>query len=160
MGMYCTVSAVSPSAAAQLRANPDNAEPAFAGRAANSSVHLEKSWHGLHYLLTGSATAESGPLAFLLAGGDEIGEDDGYGPPRLFDPNAVRAIDAALATVTNDALWSRFDAGAMESEGVYPGTWDEDEADLREEYTTYFGELKGLIGRARNGGMGVVVSLS
>lgn len=159
MGMYCSVTAVRPEVVAQLRANPGDAGPAFAGRAADASVDLEKSWHGLHYLLTGSATEGSGPLAFLLHGGAEIGEDDGYGCPRLIDPDGVRAIDAALAAVTDDGLWSRFDAGAMESQGVYPGIWDEDEAELREEYTTYFRELKGLIGRARAGGMGVVVAI-
>lgn len=159
MGMYCSVRAVRPAVVAQLRANPGDAGPAFAGSAADASVHLEKSWHGLHYLLTGSATEGSGPLAFLLQGGTEIGEDDGYGCPRLIEPDGVRAIDAALSAVTDDVLWNRFDADAMESEGVYPGVWDEDEEELREEYTTYFGELKGLIGRAHAGGMGVLVAL-
>ena len=46
-------------------------------RGQTPSVHLEKAWHGLHFLLTGSAGESCVPLGFLLEGGQEVGEDDG-----------------------------------------------------------------------------------
>ncbi len=124
------------------------------------SVHLEKAWHGLHYLLTGSAGEGGLPLGFLLEGGREIGEDLGYGSPRLFEHAEVQHLNAALTPIGDDELWSRFDPVAMEAEGVYPGIWDEEEEQLREEYVTYFQELKQVVAQASTRDMGLLVILS
>jgi Domain of unknown function (DUF1877) len=158
MGMHVNVRAVRSADLPGLRANGlDLASPL---RNHVPSVHLEKAWHGLHYLLTGSAGEGGLPLGFLLEGGREVGEDLGYGSPRLFEPDEVQHLNAVLAPITDDELWSRFDPDAMEAEGVYPGIWDEEEADLREEYVTYFLELKQVVAQASIGGMGLVVILS
>jgi hypothetical protein len=37
---------------------------------------LEKSWHGLHFLLTGDAWMGDPPLNFLTMGGEEVGDID------------------------------------------------------------------------------------
>ncbi|HLJ93199.1 MAG TPA: YfbM family protein [Gemmataceae bacterium] len=124
------------------------------------SVHLEKAWHGLHFLLTGSAGESGVPLGFLLEGGQEVGEDDGYGAPRLFQPGEVQQINAALAPISDDKLWGRFDAELMEAENIYPCIWDEEEEELRDEYLTYFHELKKVVAQAAEGGMGLLVTLS
>ena len=125
-----------------------------------SSVHLEKAWHGLHFLLTGSAGESGVPLGFLLEGGQEVGEDDGYGAPRLFQPGEVQQINAALAPISDDELWGRFDPELMEAESIYPGIWDEGEEELRDEYLTYFHELKKVVALAGEGEMGLLVTLS
>jgi hypothetical protein len=72
------------------------------------------------------------PLGFLLEGGQEVGEDDGA--PRLFRPDEVQQINAALAPTSDEELWGRLDPELMEAESVYPGIWDEEEEELREEY--------------------------
>ncbi len=130
------------------------------GRGQTPGVHLEKSWHGLHFLLTGSAGESGVPLGFLLEGGQEVGEDDGYGAPRLFQPKEVQVISAALAPISDDELWSHFDPERMEAENIYPGIWDEEEEELRDEYLTYFHELKQVVAQAGAGGMGLLVTLS
>jgi hypothetical protein len=118
---------------------------------------LEKAWHGLHFLLTGDVEEGSGPLAFLLAGGEQLdGDDEG---PRWFSPAETANIHQALSRVSDDALWSRFDAEQMQDLGVYPGIWDEDEADLREEYLGYFHELKGVVAAAAQSGRGLLVTI-
>jgi hypothetical protein len=43
-------------------------------------LEVDKAWHGLHFLLTGSAWEGSFPLNFIVAGGQEVGDDLGYGP--------------------------------------------------------------------------------
>ena len=48
----------------------------------------------------------------------------------------------------------------MEAESIYPGIWDEEEEELREEYLTYFHELKQVVAQAGEGGMGLLVTLS
>lgn len=157
MGMRVHVRAVRPTDIQRL----EQAE-GYAGqqRGQTPSVHLEKAWHGLHFLLTGSAGESGVPLGFLLEGGQEVGEDDGYGAPRLFQPGEVQQIHAALAPISDDELWGRFDPERMEAESIYPGIWDEEEEELREEYLSYFHELKKVVAQAGVGGMGLVVTLS
>ena len=158
MGMTVHVRAVRPADLPRLQANGLDLVSSLRNQV--PSVHLEKAWHGLHYLLTGSAGAGGLPLGFLLEGGREVGADLGYGSPRLIEPLEVQNLNAALAPITDDALWSRFNPQAMEAEGVYPGIWDEEEEELRDEYVTYFQELKKVVAQASDGGMGLLVILS
>ena len=52
---------------------------------------LDKAWHGIHYLLTGTAWAGAEPLNFIVCGGTEVGDIDvGYGPARVFSSNDVK----------------------------------------------------------------------
>lgn len=145
MSMCCIIKAINPNADLNQRA---------------PFVSVEKAWHGLHYLLTGSASEGDLPLGFLLQGGEEVGEDDGYGSPRLFEHAQVRELDAALSAVSDDDLWSRFDPEQMSEQGVYPDCWDEEEADLREEYLHYFHEVKSLVHRASAEKCGLLVMLT
>lgn len=42
---------------------------------------MDKAWHGIHYLLTGTAWEGDPPLNFLVTGGREVGtEEIGIGP--------------------------------------------------------------------------------
>jgi hypothetical protein len=120
---------------------------------------LEKSWHGLHYLLTGSARGGKEPLCFLNRGGRPVGRALGYGRPRLLGADFVRRLDAALRGVSDDTLWGRFDPARFTAEGIYPFIWDEPEDQLRDEYLGYFHRLKGFVSRvaARGGELLVVV---
>jgi hypothetical protein len=121
-------------------------------------VSLEKAWHGLHYFLTGEVWEGHGPLAFLLAGGEQLTDDDDM-PTRWFTPEETVEIDRALSAVSDKQLWSRFDADEMESQQIYPGIWDEDEEDLKEEYLGYFHELKKVVSLAAKNGQGLVVTI-
>src|SRR5438094_1170110 len=61
------------------------------------SLDLDKSWHGLHYLLTRSAWEGEGSVAFLIHGGEMIDLD--MSSARVFWPQQVEQIDAALSEV-------------------------------------------------------------
>ena len=124
-------------------------------------VELEKSWHGLHYLLTGSAWDAAGPLAFLAAGGEAVaGADGGYGPARLLSVEETRQVHSALSSIGDEQLWSRFDAEDMFTQGVYPEIWDEPEEELKDEYLSYFQGLKKLVAEAAGQGDCLLVYLS
>ncbi len=157
MGMYCEVSAAS-----QEDLGQHSEEAGLGGlfgvdTATTDGVSLEKAWHGLHFLLTGEVWGGEGPLAFLLAGGAQVGDDEEA--PRWFTPQETANIHHALSGVSGDTLWSRFDANEMEQREIYPGIWDEDEEDLKEEYLTYFHELKQVVAAAVQSGRGLLVAI-
>jgi hypothetical protein len=157
--MHCVVRAVEPSAIDHLDGDEIVSVLPRVRDSANT-VRLEKSWHGLHYLLTGRAAESGEQLGFLLEGGTEVGEDLGYGPARAFYPEEVQRLSAALTGISDDELWSRYDPEQMEAEDVYPGIWDEEESELREEYLEYFGQLKSLVQRAGKTNKALLIVLS
>lgn len=159
MGMYCEVAAALPQDLERF-ADPSNVFGGVLQRSAvaTSAVSLEKAWHGLHYLLTGEAWEGDGPLAFLLSGGEQLGDDE-ESPVRWFTPDETILIHQSLSAVTDHELWSRFNPEEMEEQGIYPGIWDEAEEDLQEEYLTYFHELKEVVESATRSGGGLVITI-
>ncbi len=147
MSMILTVNAVTPDQIEALLAKPDTLDDVLGVDSARK-LSLEKAWHGLHFLLTGSASGGTGPEAVLLAGGKPFGKDLGYGPARLLRPEGVHALSATLSSISDDQLWRNYDAPRMTDECIYPFIWDEDEADLRAEYLGYYHALKSIVGRA------------
>jgi hypothetical protein len=91
MSMLCWVLGLSPAQVKALRATPslatDVAMAAMSEGRVNQlgplqeALDLQKSWHMLHYLFTGSIDDMRSPAAALLSG-EELGEDIGYGPVR------------------------------------------------------------------------------
>jgi hypothetical protein len=156
MGMYCDILAVTPQQAGQLADDPSSIETIEPAR----SVNLEKAWHGLHYLLTGDPWGGDPPLDFIATGGEPIGDADlGYGPARLLAAKDVRVLAESLAHISDQELWSRFDADDMNVQEIYPMIWDEPEDDLRDEYLMYFRELKAFVAQAANDGLALVLRL-
>ncbi len=96
-------------------------------------LNLEKSWHVLHYLLTGKAEEAPPPLGNAILGGKEIGDDLGYGPARFLTPPQVREVATALAAISKDELAARFDLNAMIAAHIYP-VRDESELELAQHY--------------------------
>jgi hypothetical protein len=98
---------------------------------AHAELSLDKAWHGLHYLLCGSAEPEPTPLGRAVLGGDEVGDDfAGYGPARALDPAVVETIAAALADPELEAaLPGRYDARVMTELELYPSGWNEQDAE-------------------------------
>lgn len=74
-------------------------------------VDLDKAWHGVHFLLTGSAYDVTGTLGAAVMGGRPVGEDDGYGPPRLLEQPEVAEVAEALSNLGDAWLRARFETG-------------------------------------------------
>jgi hypothetical protein len=168
MGMYCDIRMLAAAEFERLAEEPDalfegefdDESAEAAGETAGASpkrISLEKAWHGLHYLMTGETEGGAGPLAFILVGGQNLGDESE--PIRYFSPAETSAIHRAVAAVSDDNLWSRFNPQAMDAADVYPGIWDEDEEELKEEYLMYFGQLKKLIAAATAQGHGLLVTI-
>ena len=118
------------------RSRADPPPPPTSVRRPVEDLDLEKSWHALHFLFTGKADGGLQPMAFMMTGGEDVGEDS-WGDPvaRLFSPAQVRNIEAFLAALTPDSLSKRYDPSRMTELEIYPGGWEPDEFEhLRESF--------------------------
>jgi hypothetical protein len=119
------------------------------------ALSLEKSWHALHFVLTGSAAEGEPPLSFLVAGGEPLGD----GEERLISAADVKEIAAEIEKITEQEFAARFDLAALDAADVYPRIWDEPLEDLLDEYFDHFQELKSLVKRAADSGSALLVTM-
>jgi hypothetical protein len=94
-------------------------------------LDIEKAWHGLHFLLAGSAQETTPGAGQAVLGGREVGPDQGYGPARLLDPSEVVTVSKALSAVTPATLKKRFKPEALDQADIYPGGWAEEPGALQ-----------------------------
>ena len=80
---------------------------------------VDKAWHCIHFMLTGRTDRGPELLSSAIFGGDEIGEDVGYGPARIMDPAEVKKVAVALMSIDDAAFSSRFNPQAMKSADIY-----------------------------------------
>src|SRR5204863_4376074 len=118
-----------------------------------TSTDLDKAWHGIHWLLTGSADGGDEPLCYLLAGGEPVGDVDvGYGPARALTSEQVASWDAALSQISRDELARRFDPKAMLDADIYPQIWArsiEGEEDTLDYLLQAYGGFRDFVAAAR-----------
>jgi hypothetical protein len=122
MGMVWVSRLASDFEVARLRRNPDtifdfvNSAEAYG---TGDQIDLEKHWHAIHFLLTGSAGSTESPLSMILGNFEELGPDFGYGPAWLAPRDLLRGFHAALSSVSQEDLAARYDPDAMVRAQVY-----------------------------------------
>jgi hypothetical protein len=122
---------------------------------------LEKTWHGLHFLFTGTAWEGSEPACYLIRGGEALGDADelGYSVLQAVRPAETRAFSAFLASLTRQDLERRFDAGRMMTLEIYPETWARKSSDRHSELGCLldsFDDLQTFVGDTARAGDGLV----
>jgi hypothetical protein len=162
MSMICQLYALPDRSAREVLADPSRIRELINSLdQAGAAVSLEKSWHGLHFALTGSSWGGEPPLNFLATGGEPVGDVDvGYGPARILMPDEVALLSADLERITDEEFARRFDLAALTKEAIYPEIWDEPLEDLLEEYLGYLGFAKALIAEASRNGQAMLIVLS
>jgi hypothetical protein len=127
-------------------------------------VDLDKAWHALHFLLTGTAWEGTPPLNFIVAGGESIGDEDvGYGPAHALRASEVSSLHSALRGIDSRALLERYDGPAMDALEIYPGGWAEYDPKGGAPFGYYSGaydELRALVEEGAETGRGLLVWLS
>lgn len=123
----------------------------------SNEEHLEyyldigKAWHLIHFLLTGEVWNKVGILGNVIMGGEEIGDDVGYGPARYLNPLEVKEISDALKLVKEDELKAKFNPDEILKKEIYPFLSKCDAEDLK--YTlSYFRQLKDFYQRCADNG--------
>ncbi len=123
---------------------------------------LDKSWHGLHFLLTGSDWEGEEPLCYLIQGGEYVGDIDvGYGPARALKSEQVGRFAEALSALSPEDLRQRFDPERMQAWDIYPTVWVEEGSEALETYLLpYFDTLREFVQVTADQGKGLVVWLA
>jgi hypothetical protein len=166
MSMDCTLFAASPSLIERCAVEPEEFIARLAEQVAESSrLALHKTWHGLHFTLTGKAWEGKQPLAFLVIGGEPIAaegdeEDEAYSPPRILSPAFVKKLNKALAAITSEEFSKRFDLKRLAREEIYPRIWNESPDALLREYLAAFESVREFIAACAERGDGVVVEMT
>ena len=131
MGMVAYLAPLTAGQLDELRGEPDSIQELLFPEEntyapPKGSIDLDKAWHGIHWLLTGDAWGGEPPLAWTIVGGEDIGDDMGYGPARVVTPEQVRQVAAALANFDDAALARNYDPVAMDAQQIYPTIWTRD----------------------------------
>jgi len=124
-------------------------------------IDVDKAWHGIHFLLTGSAWGGTGPEAFVVAGGTEIGAVDvGYGPARAFWSDEVKAIADRLRGIDEAQLRLACDRDRLAENEIYPDIWGEATESCCGYLLRHFAVLKRFVCDAAERGKGLIVYLN
>lgn len=126
----------------------------------DNHLNIEKTWHAIHYTLNGSTWGGEGPLSWVILGGQEIGEDVGYGPARYLTPTQVKAIAAALATISSQTFVTQLDPAAMDAAEIYPQGWESAGQDGLDYVVQYYDQLSLFYRTAAESGNAVLVYLN
>jgi hypothetical protein len=127
----------------------------------DTEVYLDKSWHGIHYLLTGSVESNGTLASKVIMGGGDIGPDRGYGPAQLLEPADVKAIAQLLEQTTPDMLAKRFKPKEMTRADIYPGEiWARDGDEALSYVLDYYKKLVAFYKLAAERGQAVILVIS
>jgi len=120
-------------------------------------LDLHDSWRMLHFLFTGDAFEGALPAATLLAGGREVGEDLGYGPPRMLSLDETAAFSRFMEGLDLDALTARLGAKAIKSLGLPCGGGEAGAGALHEDLIRYFPRLQSFVAAASARRQGMLI---
>ncbi|MCG8686362.1 MAG: YfbM family protein [Desulfobacterales bacterium] len=135
----------------------DNWKPIDIGK----EIDVDKAWHGIHYLLTGKVWDASGPEAFIVSGGIEIGDVDvGYGPSRAFKSKEVKKIARRLRDIEKNKLIESCDKNNFSENEIYPEIWDEEPESCFGYILEHFEALKHFVSEAAEDGKALIVYIN
>ena len=127
----------------------------------DTEVDLDKAWHGIHFLLTGSVEPNGTLASKVIMGGENIGPDRGYGPAQFLTPAEVKAIAQLLEQTTPEMLRKRFKPKEMTQYGVYPAIiWERDGDEALSYVLDYYKKLVAFYKLAAERGQAVIFVLS
>lgn len=128
------------------------------------ALELQKSWHILHYTMSGNVWG-AGSTGDALVAGEDLGNDMGYGPPRLHDPASTKAFGDFIAALDLEQIQSRIQYQELLNLRVYGvpmgrGSEAQFEDELRTEVATYFPQLRDYVKRMSQKGNGLLIWLT
>ncbi len=131
-------------------------------REEGDEIDIDKSWHVLHYLLTGDAEATDSPLSLLQRPYPNIGNEDiGWGPAFAIDSASMAAFAEAVHSIELAEFRYRFDPARMSEDDIYLGnSFDAEDDEGFWYFEHWFGVLRDFAGqcaRRRCGAVGSII---
>jgi len=123
-------------------------------------LDIEKGWHGLHFLFTGTADEGRAPACYMVKGGEDL-DDEGFG--RALRPKQVKIFAEYLDELTPEVLRKRYDPHRMMELDIYPAIWENEpggEDDPLQWLLAYFADVQSFVKRAAAAGDGLVIHVS
>lgn len=168
MGVLCGLTAVPKDFVREILDDPDSIPELVDSHRVGETVlgldrviSLEKSWHCLHFVLTGSAWEGEEPLNFLVSGGEVVAQHlVDFGPARLLHHGDVARLARMLDTFDDDSFRRAFNPKALAESEIYPQDWDEPLDWLLQWYGGFFRDMKAFVRRAADRCDALVVSLA
>jgi hypothetical protein len=127
MGMTAYVHQITPHAFLAIQRGD---EDGFAAGVSTARADLDKTWHAIHYLLTGSSD-----LAFLDGGIQFPGVSE---PFEAHSPETVARLCKQVEGASASTLLAKYDADDFNAREIYPGQWDEIGPDYIRPYLQQF----------------------
>lgn len=125
------------------------------------TTDLDKAWHTIHFILTGSAWEGDFPHGFLVSAGIPIGEEDvGYGPARAFLSHEVHDIRKALDDISEAQFREQFSVEKMKKEDIYPSFGHASDEEEIPYFLEHFLSLKEFIIKVEASKRGLIVYLN
>ncbi|UDF03970.1 YfbM family protein [Asticcacaulis sp. AND118] len=135
---------------------PKVSDVVFDSYAFDDEFDADKAWHGLYFLLTGTADEGAAPVRYLLNAPSIGKEDVGYGPAMAIVASRTAELSAHLNALDRAAVLGRFDAKRMIALDIYPNIWDDDEGELKAYLGDAFDALKAYCQKCADHGLGMV----
>ena len=150
---------------AELAHDPEHLEELLGEEAPD--IDLDHAWHGIHFLLTGSARGTAGPRGYIL-GGHPLGDpasrmSGGYASARALSSEEVGLFDDLLQCISTADFRFRFNPDALIAADVYPGNWERaltGEEDVLAYLEDHFVHLKQFVSAAHRDGLGIITYLA
>jgi hypothetical protein len=121
MGIVACLAGIDRATIERLKEDPDLVEsylyPDDGESEPPNCIDLDKSWHCIHFMLTGQAEDAEPPLGWAVVGDEEVGEDTGNGPARVLSPEQVSKVSSAL--IDEEAFRRRFDPTSLAQANIY-----------------------------------------
>jgi hypothetical protein len=152
MSMIGNFFAIEEAKAKELMNNPDAIEDFIYSEESpidesDDFLDIDKSWHGIHFLLTGDVWEGEPPARDVILGGETLGEDVGYGPARFLSVEEVQKVHSYLSKLESNILKKNYKPEELEKNEIYPNGWGDEDYDY---LAGYFDELKNFYKKASN----------
>jgi len=110
-----------------------------------NNIDIDKTWHAIHFILTGSEWEGDEPAKSVIFGGKEAGPDVGYGSARFLDQQQVSKVNQHLLLLDQNVISEYFNVEQLVEKEIYPNMWidtDETEEEMIDYLEHYYKELK------------------
>jgi hypothetical protein len=139
MGIHATLLQINAATFEKLHKEPELFSEVE--KATPRRCELEKDWHRLHFVLTGSARSTNHVLSKVIIGDKSVSGQIDLGEPRFLNPNEVKEIARVLQNMTEEEVKTRFNPQAMVDARVYHQPWDNADTETLDRLVNVFKEL-------------------